>query len=126
METYGIKTGDIFITKDGKRRLIVGGNKSYGRFMYLTVDIDTCQIKSRICDTLESLLTGYEIVGLIKAEDVEINPCNVTEVSYNFVEEEESISEECLNMLFDRYDTVEIETDDDYEEEYDDEDDDDF
>lgn len=125
METFNINVGDIFITKDGKKRLIVGGNKSYGRVTYLTIDIDTCEIKSRLCDDLESLLRGYEIVGLVKAEDVEINPCKITEVDYDFTEEEELVDDNIVNGIFPRFDDEEIDDydDEDYDE---DEDDDDF
>lgn len=56
--TKDIKMGSSFETQHGVRFVVAG--KAYGEEKFLTVD-EEGKLKSRVCDTMESLLDGYKI-----------------------------------------------------------------
>lgn len=119
MRIDDFKTGDIFITRDGKKRMIVGGNVSYGIKTFVTIDLETCEIKSRLCRNIESLMNGYDIVSYAPSNEVSITVENLTEVEFCYEEEDEEVSISEVDELFSRVDIVE------QNDEYDDEDDED-
>jgi hypothetical protein len=54
-----INVGDVFTTQHGARQLI--GGKSYGETKFVTIDLKTGSLKSRIRDTKEEVLAGYKV-----------------------------------------------------------------
>ncbi|MGL4774510.1 MAG: hypothetical protein ACRC2K_13195 [Clostridium sp.] len=131
MNIYEMKAGDIFKTSDDKFRMIVGGNTSYGRVTWLTVDPTTGEIKSRFCNSLADLLFGYKIVGIIRKENavLEIGEMEIAEdARVEIVDDEESIPIEEVNRVTnDEYDIdsdYTCDDEDDEDDEYGDDDED--
>lgn len=63
-----IKEGNVLDTKFGTRIVVAG--KSYGEEKFMTVDMKG-NLKSRVCDTQEALLKGYNaaIVGQVGLDE---------------------------------------------------------